>query len=478
MQDIINRLSRIVGHTNCLSGDDLREKYDHDITGSYKGRSLAVVRPASTEDVSKILALAFETSTAVVPLGGNTGLAGGGFAGADGDKIILSLERMNKITSINRQSRLARVEAGVVLANLHAAAEAVDLVFPLVFGARGSCMIGGNLSTNAGGSNVVRYGNTRALCLGLEVVLADGEIVNLMSELHKDNTGYDLKDLFIGAEGTLGVITGAVLKLFDKPKAYATAMVAVADIASALEVLHRLQAVSGGAVEAFEYMPRNYFRHLQMVDASAPMPFDKLADTAVLVEIATTNAQHATAGPDGKVPLVALLENTLVALLESGQVLDATIAQSESQRTEMWRQREMAFEVATHLGVSLTTDVSVPLDKVDAFLNEMTARIGSVAPKAEVVVISHLGDGNLHYSLWVDPENPGQVDEAQKTAIYNLVEDVVEKLSGSFSAEHGIGLAKIGSMARRKDKAALAVMRRIKRALDPKNIMNPGKMLP
>ncbi|NOX39169.1 MAG: FAD-binding oxidoreductase [Alphaproteobacteria bacterium] len=478
MSDIINRLGRIVGQNNCLSGDDLREKYDHDITGVYKGRSLAVVRPASTDEVSQILALAFETGTAVVPLGGNTGLAGGGFAGAAGDKIILSLERMNKIVAINRQSRLARVEAGVVLANLHAAVEEVDLVFPLVFGARGSCMIGGNLSTNAGGSNVVRYGNTRALCLGLEVVMADGEIVNLMSELHKDNTGYDLKDLFIGAEGTLGVITGAVLKLYEKPKAYATAMVSVKDIPTALDLLHKLQAVSGGAVEAFEYMPKNYFRHLQMVDANAPMPFDTLADTAVLVEIATTNAQSATAGPDGKIPLVALLEDTLFGLLEVGQVLDATIAQSQSQRAEMWRQREMAFEVATHLGVSITADVAVPLDKVDTFLTEMEARIGTVAPKAEIVVISHLGDGNLHYSLWVDPDNPGQVDDAQKTAIYNLVEDVVEELEGSFSAEHGIGLAKLGSMARRKDKPALAVMRQIKRALDSKNIMNPGKMLP
>jgi len=478
MTDIVGKLSAIVGPQYCLAGDDAREKYDFDVTREYQSLSLAVVRPANVMEVSAVLSLANETKTPVVPLSGNTGLAGGGFAGADGDKIILSLDRMNAVREINPTSRIAKVEAGVILANLHTAVDAHDLVFPLVFGARGSCMLGGNLSTNAGGSNVVRYGNTRALVLGLEAVMPDGQIVDLMTELHKDNTGYDLKDLLIGAEGTLGVITAAVVKLFPKPKAYATAMVSVPSIAGALTLLHKIQAASGGGVEGFEYMPKNYFRHLKMIDPDAPMPFAEPAEIGILIEVAATADRDATPEPDGSIPVQNVLMETLADLMESGEVLDATIASNDAQRAEMWRQREIAFEVANHLGVPITTDIAVPLDKVGDFLTMAGERLKDIAPAAELIEIAHLGDGNLHYSLWVDPVNQAPASKDMQTAIYTMVEDVVEELNGSFSAEHGIGISKMGSMARRKNPAALGVMRAIKAALDPNNIMNRGKLLP
>ncbi len=478
MSALVEKLEYIVGKANCLSGDDERRKYDSDITREYQGRSLAVVRPANALEVSEIVRLANETHTTVVPLSGNTGLAGGGFPGLNEDTIILSLERMNAIREIKTDSRIAIVEAGVVLANLHEAVEDHGLIFPLLFGARGSCMIGGNLATNAGGSNVVRYGNTRALCLGIEVVTPNGAIVNLMSELHKDNTGYDLKDLFIGSEGTLGVITAAVLKLFPKPKAHAAAMVSVPDIASALTLLHKIQSVSGGGVEAFEYMPKIYFEHLSKLDPDAPMPFVEPAETGVFVEIVAVVDKDAETGFDGSVPVQDLLTETLAELMESGEVLDATIAQSEAHRMEMWRQRELAFEVANYRGIPISADVAVPLDKVSMFIDTARNRLTEILPDVEILPIAHLGDGNLHYAVWANSTEPGPAEPDVSAAIYKSIEDVVEELHGSFSAEHGIGLSKRGSMSRRKDPAALVVMRAIKTALDPNNIMNPGKIFP
>lgn len=478
MQAVVEGLKAVVGDKYCLAGADDRAAYELDATRKYQSRSLAVVRPVNTAEVSEVMALLSRHKVACVPLSGNTGLAGGGYAGDDARAVILSTDRMDRIIEVNPKSRVAKVEAGVILADLHDAVLAHDLVFPLLFGARGSCRIGGNLSTNAGGSNVVRYGNTRALVLGLEVVLADGEIVNLMSELHKDNTGYDLKDLFIGAEGTLGVITGAVVKLFAKPKAYATAMVSVPDIGGALEVLHAIQAAGGGGVEAFEYMPANYFRHLQAMEPDAQMPFAELAEVGILVELAAVSDSDATPLDDGTIPVQSTLTEVLGAFMESGLVLDATIAQNEAQRAEMWRQREIALEVMTQRPNALTTDIAVPLDKVATFLEQANARLMKIAPKAELLEIAHLGDGNLHYSMWVDPNDPAAATDEIKTEIYTMVEELVEGLNGSFSAEHGIGISKLGSMARRKDKAALKVMRAIKAALDPDNIMNPGKLLP
>ncbi len=355
--DLITRLQQIVGEKHVLTADDDRVRYEEDATSLYQGRSLAVARPAVTAEVAAIVKLAHDTHTPIVPIAGNTGVNGGAWPGDDSSKILLSLERMNQIRAIKPDSRVIIAEAGVILDDLHQAADAHDLTFPLTFGARGSCMLGGNLSTNAGGSNVVRYGNTRELCLGLEVVLADGQVMNLMSELRKDNTGYDLKDLFIGAEGTLGIITAAVMKLYPKPKAYATAMVALHHVHDALTLLNHLQAATNHSVEAFEYMPKNYMRRLLQRFPEMQAPFDELAEVAVLLEIGATSASDAQLQEDGSLPVVSQLEAVLAASFESGLVTDAVVAQNESQRAAMWAQREAAYEVMMMKAPLIMTDI-------------------------------------------------------------------------------------------------------------------------
>ncbi|MDJ0629292.1 MAG: FAD-binding oxidoreductase [Rhodobacter sp.] len=467
--DLIAELKQIVGASQVLTGADTA-KFASDWTGKYRFQPLAVVRPGMTDEVSAVMRLAHRTGTPVVPVSGNTGLAGGTEAqGA----LMISLDRMNRIRDIRPEARIAVVEAGVVLANLHTAAEAEGLVFPLTFGARGSAMIGGALSTNAGGSNVVRYGSTRGLCLGLEVVLPDGRVMDLMSELHKDNSGYDLKDLFIGAEGTLGLITAAVVKLFPKPAAYATAMVAAPGLPQALTLLNRLQEATGGAVEAFEYMPRSYVEAHMAIFPDARAPFEQAYDVNVMVEVGATAPRDAEPRADGSVPVVDFLEETLAALMDEGAVLDAVVAKSEAQRAEMWKRREDAAEVTLGQLPMVNNDIAVPLDKVAVFLDRMGAALPGLDAGAEARTVAHLGDGNLHYTVL-----PASQDPQVHDAIMETVEQVALELGGSFSAEHGIGLSKKPSMARRKNPAAVEVMRSIKAALDPTGIMNPGKVLP
>jgi FAD/FMN-containing dehydrogenase len=388
--------------------------------------------------------------------------------------LILSLERLNRIREIRPEARLAVVEAGVVLTRLHEAAEAAGLNFPLWFGARGSATIGGVLSTNAGGSNVVRYGSTRALCLGIEVVLADGRVLDLMGQLHKDNSGYDLRDLFIGAEGTLGVITAAVMKLVPKARAHATATLAARRLPDALTLLNRLQEASGGLVEAFEFMPLTYMRRMAEVRPDLGQPFGQMHEVTILVELGATAPRDAEAGPDGSLPLERLLEDVLAAMLDEGLVLDAVVARTVAQRRAMWARREAAAELTQGWhGRAIDTDVAVPLTAVDAFMTRVLARVAALDPGAETMTVAHLGDGNLHFTV-----KPGRDDPALADAVLTAVEDVVADLGGSFSAEHGVGLSKRASMARRKDKVALEVMRALKAALDPAGVLNPGKILP
>ena len=467
---MITELAAIVGAAHVMTGDD-RARWAKDWTGYFPSDPIAVVRPASTAEVAAILKFANENGASVVPVSGNTGLAGG--AQANG-AIALSLDRMNKIRDIRPDARIAIVEAGVILADLHAAVAEQGMSFPLTFGAKGSAMIGGALSTNAGGSNVLRYGNTRDLCLGVEVVLPTGEVMDLMSELHKDNSGYNLRHLVIGAEGTLGVITGAVLKLHPLPGAYATAMVAVPSLDQALVLLNRLQAATGGAVEAFEFMPRTYIEaHLQTIAGARP-PFAESHEVNIMVEVAATAPRDTTPGADGTVPLSAHLEETLAQMFEEGLLLDAVVAQNEAQRKEMWERREAAAEVILGVGRPLSNnDIAVPVDKVGEFMDRMQARLAQIDPQAVPVVVAHLGDGNIHYAVWLGAE-----DAALKDQVTEAVEDEVLRLRGSFSAEHGIGQWKLPSMARRKDKVALAAMRAIRQALDPNGVLNPGKLLP
>lgn len=469
MGSILDQLKAIVGERHVLTGDDTAP-YRGDWTMNYTSDPAAVVRCANTGEVSQVLALANETGTAIVPASGRTGLTGGTQANG---QILLSVERMNQVREIRPEARLAVVEAGVILQSLHEAAESHDLVFPLTFGAKGSAMIGGVLATNAGGSNVVRYGNTRALVLGVEVVMADGRVMDLMSELHKDNSGYDLKDLFIGAEGTLGVITAAVVKLFPKPAAYATAMVAVPDLPKALTVLNRLQSATGGAVEAFEFMPARYMAAHAEMFPNAVKPFAEPYEVNVMVEVGATATGDATDGADGSVPMTRDLEDVLGKLLEEGAVLDAVVAQNEAQRQAMWERREQAAEVTFQRLPMLNSDIAVSVDKVSTFLDRMAQELPKLDAAAEAFYVSHLGDGNVHYTVY-----PSSDDTGLHSMITERIEDVVRELGGSFSAEHGIGLSKKGSMARRKDPVALDAMRAIKAALDPKGILNPGKVLP
>ncbi|KAG1647548.1 D-2-hydroxyglutarate--pyruvate transhydrogenase DLD2 [Nymphon striatum] len=338
---LLSQMREIVGDSHVLTDTDTA-KYDHDWTGKYKATPIAVVRPASTQEVSEVVKLCAATKTAIVPVSGNTSLAGGTYGK---DAVMISMERMNDIREVRPDARIAIVGAGAVLSSIHEAADAHDLVFPLTFGAKGSAMIGGALSTNAGGSNVVRYGSTRGLCLGLEVVLPDGQIMNLMSELHKDNSGYDLKNLMIGAEGTLGLITSAVVKLFPKPRAYATAMVAVPALPDALTLLNDLQAATGGLVEAFEYMDALYISDYLTMYPKARAPFEDQHNINIMVEVGATAPNLTDLQPDGTIPLVTLLEETLGQMMEDGQISDAVVARNEAQRREMWERREAAGEV-------------------------------------------------------------------------------------------------------------------------------------
>ncbi len=466
---LLDRLAALIGPAHVLTGADAAS-YGTEWTGKYHWTPRAVLRPADAAQVAAILALLHETRTPVVPVAGRTGITGA--THAEG-QLMLSVERLNVIGPVNAAARTVSAGAGAVLSNIHDAAAAAGLVFPLTFGARGSAMIGGALSTNAGGSNVVRYGPTRGLCLGIEVVLADGRVMNLMSASRKDNTGYDLRDLFIGAEGTLGVVTAAVLRLFPAPRAYATALIGMTGLDPALSLLNRLQEATGGAVEAFEFMPATYMGRLRRFRPDLPVPLQGDHPVTILAEIGATAPRDAMPGPDGLVPVITLLEDALALMLAEGDVTDAAIARSDTQRRQIWAIREAAAEVTLNTHPLVDTDIAVPLDRVAVFLSRMTVRLAALDPGATDVVVAHLGDGNIHYTAFPTRDDPGLHD-----AIREAVEDVTADLGGSFSAEHGIGLSKLPSMRRRKDPAALDVMRAVKAALDPRGILNPGKTLP
>ena len=467
--DILDQLRDILSEKYVNTGKDA-EPWTHDWTNYYHWQPLAVVRPSNTAQVQAIARACSASDIAMVPVGGNTGLAGGTKAQ---DAIMISLDRMNVIREIKSNSHIAVVESGAILENIHQAVDEHNLVFPLLFGARGSAMIGGNLSTNAGGSNVLRYGNTRDLCLGIEVVLADGRVMNLMSELRKDNTGLSLKNIFIGAEGTLGIITAAVLRLYRKPLAYVTAMVGLRTLTDSLPLLSHLQNETSGGVEAFEFMPRRYIeRHLEKKEGSSE-PFSEPHEVNILLEVATTRASDLEQDDNGTPKLQSIVEKALMDMIENGRAEDAVIAQNETQRRAMWERREAYAEITLGSPGSIDTDIAVPIDNVPVFLEQVSDRVKEIDPTGEEFYIAHLGDGNLHYTFY-----PSDTSGKLKEPITEAIEDVVLELNGSFSAEHGIGLSKKSSMARRKDPVALEMMSAIKRAFDPKNLMNPGKLYP
>ena len=429
--------------------------------GLFNGQAAAVLRPANTAEVSLILKACNTARVPVVPLGGGTGLVGGQIKAEGPLPLLLSLERMANIREISPKNNTMTVEAGAVLADIHAAAEGAGRMFPLRLASEGSCRIGGNLATNAGGVNVLRYGNTRALCMGLEAVLADGTVMGGLKRLRKDNTGYDISDLMIGSEGSLGVITAAVLRLYPIPEARHTAFVAVPSPEAALGLLHALEAVLPGAVTGFELIHQTGFDFLAETGFSLKPPLDA-DDWTVLLEI--SGAQGLAEG----------LEAALVAALDIGQITDAVIAQNEAQRAHFWAIRETIPEANKRIGAISSHDISVPVSEVPAFITQARK---AVPPALRINCFGHMGDGNLHYNIF-PPKGESRANYAdQRGEIARNVFDVVAEFGGSFSAEHGVGRLKMEDLEHYGDAGRLAAMRRIKRALDPVGIMNPGAVL-
>lgn len=455
----------VVGASGWIDADADLEPYLVEERGLFRGHCAAVVRPASTEQAAAVAAICADAGIAIVPQGGNTGLVGGGVPAGG---IVLCLSRMHRVRGLDRTNRTITVEAGMILADVQAAADDAGLLFPLSLAAEGSCRIGGNLATNAGGINVLRYGNARDLVLGLEVVLADGRVWDGLRGLRKDNTGYDLKQVFIGSEGTLGIITAAVLKLFPKPRTRVTALAALPHAAAALDLLDRLQDTCGDSLTAFEYMERRGIDFcLTHVPGNAD-PFTDIHPCYALVSLTSPR-------PDD--PLDGDLERVLEDAFESGAVIDAVIAQSEGQAADLWRIRESIPEGQKPEGGSIKNDVSVPVSKVPAFLERANAAVTAALPGIRVVAFGHLGDGNIHYNLTRPEGMDTQEFLAQWDRFDRIVSGIAMELGGSFSAEHGIGRLKTVDMARYKSPEALALVRALKGALDPAGILNPGKIL-
>jgi FAD/FMN-containing dehydrogenase len=443
--------------------EDPREIAPHleEWRGKYRGQASLLLKPASTAEVSAVLAICNETRTPIVPQGGNTGLVGGQIPFHD--EVLLSLGRMNRIRQVDADGMNLIAEAGTVLDAIHKAADEAQRLFPLSLASEGSCTIGGNLSTNAGGVDVLRYGTARELVLGLEVVLADGRILDMLRTLRKDNTGYDLKQLFIGAEGTLGVITAAALKLFAKPAERVTAFVAIPSPAAAVTLLARLQEQTGGLVSAFEIVPRI---GLDFVLAHIPQTADPLRNKSpwyVLIE-ATSGAQFG---------LRETIERTL-----ADNVTDAVIAESEAQRAALWRLRESVSEAQKPEGGSIKHDVSVPIARIPEFIETASNAVEALAPGARPVPFGHIGDGNIHFNISVPKGGDNEAFLDRWEEVSRTVHDIVHRFGGSISAEHGLGVMKHNEIARYKSAAELEVMRSLKRTLDPNNILNPGKLLP
>jgi FAD/FMN-containing dehydrogenase len=465
----VARIRRALGVTGCLESPQDVAPYLVDFRGLYRGTTPLVACPSSTADVSAVLAICNELGVGVVPHGGNTGYCGGATPGERGDEVVLALKRMNRVRDVDADNFSIVVEAGCLLADVQSAAEAADRLFPLSLGSEGSCQIGGNLATNAGGLNAIRYGVTRDLVLGLEVVLADGRVIGGLTSLRKDNTGYDLKDLFVGSEGTLGVITAASLKLFPRPRTVETAFVAVPGLAAAVQLLGRLRSATGDGVTSFEFLPRSAveltLRHVPgVVD-----PLPHASASYVLCEVSTARDD---AG------LRDLLETTLGQAMNDGLVADAAISESLAQRAALWKLRESVPEAQRAEGASIKHDVAVPVAALPRFHDDATAAVLAIVPTGRMVAYGHVGDGNLHFNVSVPPGGDAAEFLAHAPAINSAVHDVARSHGGSISAEHGIGRLKREALAHYKSAVDLDVMRAIKRALDPKGILNPGKVLP
>ena len=465
---ILAQLRSTVGEGGWLAEPADVAPYLVDHRRLYQGATPLVLLPRSTSQVAGILRVCTAASVGVVPHGGNTGYCGGATPDESGSQVVVSLQRLSGIRGIDAANYSMIVEAGVTLAAAQRAAQGAGRLFPLSIGSEGSAQIGGNLSTNAGGTAVLRYGMMRDLVLGLEVVLADGRVIAGLKSLRKDNTGYDVKSLFIGAEGTLGIITAASLKLFPEPQDSATALVGVQTPAQALELLAQLRTAGGDQLTTFELMPRFAVElTVRHVDGVAN-PLEMAAPWYLLIELTS---------PNGAQQLATTLSNELQAAAERGALLDAMLASSLSQADSMWKLRESIPEAQRKHGPSLKHDVSVPVSQIPALLEGGTALIGRLLPEGDVVSYGHAGDGNLHFNVSLRPGADAARFQDCGHKLETAMFDLVESLGGSISAEHGIGRLKAQEFARRADPVELSVMHALKAALDPQGILNPGKVL-
>jgi len=469
--DFLQGLRAIIGTQHVLTEPFDIAPYATDWRGRYTGLPLCIVRPGTTAEVAAVVKACAATGIAVVPQGGNTGLCGGATPlGPDhrpGGEVLVSLTRLNRIRTIDADNNTLTVEAGCTLAAVQEAAASAGRLFPLSLAAEGTATIGGNLATNAGGVQVLRYGNARELCLGLEVVLPDGRIWNGLRSLRKDNTGYDMKQLFIGAEGTLGLITAAVLKLFSRPRQTAMAWVTIDTPAQAVALLTRLREKIGGRVTAFELVSRPA---LELVLKHIPDSRDPLAtrsDWQVLIELSDTMDSN----------LDTPLEITLTEAMEAGEASDAVIAKSAAQSRALWALRENISEAQKIEGLSIKHDISVPVSRLAEFIARADTELSRAFPGVRIVCFGHLGDGNLHYNQSKPAAQENTDFIAQTNAVNRIVHDLAHELGGSISAEHGLGQLKREEILRYKSTVEMDMMRAIKHALDPHRIMNPGKVL-
>lgn len=462
---LLDRIAQRIGAQHVLTAPEDIALHLREERGLYDGRTPAVVKPGSTEEVAFVVKACAEAGVKIVPQGGNTGLVGGQMPFGE---LLVALTRLDKIRHVDPLDMTMTVEAGCILDTVHKAAEAVGCLFPLHIASQGSCRIGGNLATNAGGTAVLRYGNAKELVLGLEVVLADGRVWNGLKRLRKNNAGYDLKQLFLGTEGTLGLITAAVLKLFPAPVQRSTAFLAVPDPESALKLLHRLRGIAGDGLTTFELMAEfgiaTVLKHMK----GTVRPFSDIYEWYVLAEFSA---------PTRAYDLASLMESGLEAAMEAGEVVDAVIATSEAQADALWRLREDMSESQKYEGGSIKHDVSVPVSRVPEFLARALPAVIEALPGIRPCPFGHVGDGNIHFNL----SQPEGMDKAAFIDMWDhfnrIVHDIVADMDGSFAAEHGIGKLKAHELAHYADPVALDLMHRLKDTLDPQHLLNPGKVL-